>query len=137
MECKTDGCYKTARKQRRFCSSCIMEKFKNDNPVKYAYFTLRNNAKRRKKVFTISFDYFKKFCKKHEYIQKRGVTKFGLHIDRIVEELGYIEGNIQVLENHLNVKKIRLFENGKHFVEITNRHELKKSVVIDDKDAPF
>ncbi len=132
-QCKTEGCYKENARGKSICSSCAIEKFKANNPEKYAYFTLRQNAKRRKKVFTISFEYFKKFCKKHEYIQRKGITKLGLHIDRIIEELGYIEGNLQVLTNSENVKKIRRFENGKHFVEITN----KSSSILNEKNNPF
>lgn len=121
--CKSEGCYKNAAKTRNYCHSCRMEKFKNNNPEKYAYFILKNNAKRRHKVFNISFEYFLLFCKKHDYIQRKGITKQGLHIDRKDENLGYIEGNLQVLTNSENVKKIRKFEAGKHYVIITNKQD--------------
>lgn len=108
-------------KDRRVCSSCNIENYKANNPIKYAYFTLRNNAKRRGKEFNITFEYFKKFCKKHEYIQKKGITKTGLHIDRIKEDKGYIKGNLQVLTNSENVKKIRRHEAGIYKVVIISK----------------
>jgi hypothetical protein len=122
-QCKSEGCYKNSAKGKNYCHSCIIERFKTKNPEKYAYFVLKNNAKRRRKVFSISFEYFLKFCKKHDYIQRRGITKQGLHIDRKEEHLGYIEGNLQVLTNTENVKKIRKFEAGRHYVIITNKQD--------------
>ena len=102
--CITKKCRKIPKKGN-YCASCIINRFKNRHPEKYAYFILKNNAKRRGKIFEISFEYFLKFCKKHQYIARKGITKFGLHIDRINESIGYIEGNLQVLTNTENVKK--------------------------------
>ena len=61
--CKEEGCHKDAAKNRRYCHSCRMEKFKNSNPEKYAYFILRQNAKRRHKVFSFSSSTFYYFVK--------------------------------------------------------------------------
>lgn len=73
--------------------------------MKDSFLNLRSNAKRRRKIFTISFEYFKQFCYDTNYMWKKGRTKKSYSVDRIVEELGYIEGNIQALEVGKNKKK--------------------------------
>ena len=85
--------------------ACRMKEWRKKNPLKYAYRALRDNAKRRGKEFSISFEYFKKFCIKTEYEKKRGIFKDCYTIDRINPDLGYVEGNLQVLTNSENVKK--------------------------------
>lgn len=40
----------------------------------------------------------------------RGITKHSLHIDKIIDELGYIEGNLQILSNTDNVRKYLGYE---------------------------
>jgi hypothetical protein len=71
----------------------------------YAYDALKHNAKRRGKPFDLTFEQFKKFCVKTNYMQGKGRTKDSYSIDRIKEHLGYIEGNIQVLPVGKNKKK--------------------------------
>ena len=88
-------------KKGTLCSTCQRKK----NPVKYAYQTLKDNAKRRKKEFDISFEEFQEFCIKTRYIAKKGIYKDSLHIDRVSEQGGYTRKNIQVLTNSNNVKK--------------------------------
>ena len=70
-----------------------------------AFKTLRTNARRRGKVFTITFEYFKKFAIRVKYLELKGITKYAYHIDRIKEELGYIPGNLRLITNIANVKK--------------------------------
>ncbi len=132
--CQTKNCRKKQIGKKSFCSSCNIRRFKEKNPEKYAYFVLKNNAKRRWKVFTISFEYFKQFVVKTEYMAGKGITKTGLHIDRIKEHLGYVEGNLQILTNTENVKKYISFNYdpmGNHTFTV------KKSVVLDDANEPF
>jgi hypothetical protein len=40
----------------------------------------------------------------------RGITKYSLHVDKIVDALGYVEGNLQVLTNTDNVRKYLGYE---------------------------
>ncbi len=135
MSCKIKHCRKLPKGNKTICDSCSIRNFKKNNPEKYAYFVLRNNAKRRGKVFTISFGYFKQFAVNTEYMAGKGITKYGLHIDRKKEELGYIEGNLQVLTNTENVKKYIRYsydQNGK-----PENYKIVKSVVLDDTETPF
>lgn len=87
--------------KNNYCSKCQRLK----NPEKYAYQTLKDNAKRRKKNFELSFEDFKIFCIETNYIAKKGRRKDTLHIDRIKEQEGYTKENIQALTNSQNVRK--------------------------------
>lgn len=102
--CKTERCRKIP-KRGNYCASCIIRKFKEAHPEKYAYFVLKNNAKARKKVFTITFEYFLKFITKTKYMRGKGINVDSLHIDRKREEVGYVPRNLQVLTNKANLQK--------------------------------
>lgn len=108
--CETKGCRKKKAKTGRYCYSCLKNRYKARHPERYAYSVLKNNAKRRGKQFEISFEYFKKFAKRTEYMAGKGITKTGLHIDRKKEELGYIPGNLQAITNSENIKKYLKYE---------------------------
>lgn len=73
--------------------------------MRYAYQTSKDNAKRRKKPFDISFEDYSDFAVKVDYLRKKGITATSMHIDCIVDEIGYTKDNIQPLENSQNVKK--------------------------------
>ena len=79
--------------------------WRNNNPQKYSYNTLKNNAKRRDIDFKLTFEEFKQFCFECELINQRGRSKNSYHIDRIDENRGYEVGNLQMLTNIENVKK--------------------------------
>lgn len=87
--------------KNNYCSKCQRLK----NPEKYAYQTLKDNAKRRKKEFTLTFEEFKEFCVHTSYIARKGRSKNCIHIDRIKENCGYRKDNIQPLTNTENVRK--------------------------------
>jgi hypothetical protein len=73
--------------------------------VKTAYQNLRQSAQRRGKEFTLTLEEFEKFAIETNYIIGKGITKKGLHVDRINEDEGYHIWNIQVMENSDNIKK--------------------------------
>jgi len=87
------------------CSTCRSRRTRAADPIRYSYINLRTNAKRRGKVFTITLDYFRQFCYSTPYLTGKGRTATSWTVDRIIEELGYIEGNIQALQNADNVRK--------------------------------
>ncbi len=99
-----NGCRKQA-KQGRFCWSCLKSRYAEANPIKYAYQTLRLNAKRRGKVFELTLEQFTEFAIETDYINKRGRSRSSYHIDRIDETRGYSADNIQPLTNEENIKK--------------------------------
>lgn len=81
--------------------------------MKASYQTLKYNATRRNKVFTITFEYFEKFCYETNYMAGKGRSKSSYSIDRIKNELGYIPGNIQKLtvpENSRKKNKVLVYD---------------------------
>lgn len=105
LKCSSKNCRKSRAPKRRICWSCIELKKKLKDPIKYSYGTFRRNARRRGILFTISLEYFRKFAYEVDLTQKRGRVATAYHIDRKIDELGYVEGNLQLLTCHDNVMK--------------------------------
>lgn len=103
--CLTAKCRGVVPEHRRYCNHCRAERDKARDPEKYAYRTLKANAKRRKKVFAISLEEFRAFCYKTSLLVGRGRTADSWHIDRIRDNEGYTASNIQVLTNSQNITK--------------------------------
>lgn len=131
-KCTSYRCVKPLVKNSNLCHSCKKERFKLNNPVKYAWMVLRNNAKRRKKDFSLTLEEFKLFCVKTKLLVGRGIEKDSWHIDRIDEDEGYHAWNIQVLTNSENIKKYRTYDylTGKGSTETIVESE-------SDNDLPF
>jgi spore cortex formation protein SpoVR/YcgB (stage V sporulation) len=70
-----------------------------------AYRANKDNAKRRHKPHTITFDDFKEFCYRNDYMAGKGRTKESYSIDCIINEPGYVRGNLQRLTVSENSKK--------------------------------
>lgn len=105
MQCTSVGCKNSTVGNKTKCGTCTSRAYRLRHPIKAAYNNLRNNARRRGKEFSITFEYFKEFCTETNYILGKGKTKESYTIDRKVAELGYIPGNLQVLTNRNNVLK--------------------------------
>lgn len=113
MKCKTPRCRNDRAKHKTVCHTCNSRIFRENNPVKAAFFNLRQNAKRRGHVFTITFEDFKKFCRKTKYMAGKGRTKDSFSIDRINPAKGYEPGNLQLLtvsENSSKGKKLLVYD---------------------------
>lgn len=99
------------------CSACKRREWAENNPEKYLYANLRGNARRRGKVFKISYDAFLAFLVKENYLRrKRGRTKTSVSVDRDRNELGYIEGNLRAITLQENSVK-------RNFVDYFRRME--------------
>lgn len=120
-------------KNEAHCYRCLYKRRKEANPLKEAYRTLKQNAHRRGKVFTISFEYFRKFAVRVKYLSKVGIYSYSYHIDRIKEELGYIEGNIQLLKNPENVKKFLRWQHDQKGKPVEFKTETEKAVPITEE----
>lgn len=110
MTCRSKYCRNKAPKGSNYCYACQKRRYREKNPLRSSFQNLKDNAKRRGKEFSLSFDEFKKFAVKTGYINRKGKSKEGLHIDRIDVNKGYCIDNIQVLTNSDNVKKYWRFE---------------------------
>jgi len=145
-QCLVTGCTTPARKGKRVCCKHEHEIRKEKKPYLYWYGVLRRNAKRRKKVFTITLEYFTQFCNETGYIDKKGRKSGSMTIDRVIDELGYIEGNLQILEVGENSRK-QYTDYWKHHsdqtwtepaIDTSDIDGWPKKVVIDpDEEVPF
>lgn len=104
-KCIIEDCKRNAGKRSALCNTCRTRRWRKNNPMKASYIALRTNAKRRGKVFTITFEDFKEFCYETDYMTGKGRTKDCYSVDRIKEDLGYIRGNLQRLTVGNNKKK--------------------------------
>lgn len=80
-------------------------KWRENHPLLATFGNLRTNSKRRGKVFTITTEYFKKFCEGTNYLELKGRSAASLSIDREDNWKGYEEGNIRAITVHDNSVK--------------------------------
>jgi hypothetical protein len=105
MKCSTPYCRNQRAKHRTICGSCKTKKYRLNNPMKYAFQSLKDNAKRRGKEFNITFEDFKQFCNESDYLRGKGKSSTSYSIDRIDNTKGYTLDNIQILTLSENSKK--------------------------------
>ena len=84
-----------------------MRRWREHSPLKAAFATLRNNAKRRGIEFTLSLPDFALFCEQTNYLALKGLGPDDMTIDRINNYKGYEAGNIQMLTRRENSKQGR------------------------------
>ena len=71
-------------------------------------------------------------------MKKKGIYKNCYHVDRIVETLGYIEGNLQILEGSKNQKKYWIHYRRTKTADGYNfKTEIHKPDIDDYNDIPF
>jgi len=104
MNCSVNRCAKPVKSKGK-CRKHHLLEWRQANPIKYAYQTLKDNAKRRGKPFDLTLEQFEAFSIETKYIIGKGRTPTSLHIDRINEDGGYTMDNIQILDNSENIKK--------------------------------
>lgn len=104
LKCKT--CKRRPRaKHRTQCRHCSNKQHRETDLVRTAYEGIKARAKRKGREFTITLDYFRKFCYKVDYRAGLGRSADSYTVDRIIEEKGYVPGNLQKLTNSENVRK--------------------------------
>lgn len=129
--CETKYCRRKPHAGRKLCSTCRTRKYRLEHPVESSYQNLKQNAKRRGKIFDLTLDQFREFCVRTNYIQGKGTSKESYHIDRIDENIGYTIDNLQILTNTQNIKKYLKFsedERGKpdqFWVEKNKKQQIK------------
>lgn len=113
------------------CSACARADWALRNPEKYLYANLRGNARRRGKVFTITFEEFKAFLESENYLRrKRGRSKTSVSVDRVINELGYIAGNLKAITLQANSSK-------RHYVDYWRRLEEQHYSYEEDEKKYF
>lgn len=103
--CATLRCTRPTHAKNKFCSRCLMRRWRCNNPIQDIFNHLKSNAKRRKIEFTLTFSDLLEFCAKTGYHQKRGKLSVDFHIDRIDPNQGYTRDNIQIMLASENCRK--------------------------------
>lgn len=98
---------------------------------------LRDNAKRRGKIFELTFEQFETFAIKTQYYKKKGIYSDNYHIDRIDESKGYTIDNIQVLTNSANIKKFLSYKYDDHARRMVANVSIQRYENTPDPNVPF
>jgi hypothetical protein len=113
--CSEAGCTRPKSKHHSRCNYHRNLHEKATDLARWAFRKFRNNVKARREAapewkkshyaFEITLEYFREWCASTEILLGRGIYAESLHIDREIEELGYVPGNLKPLSNRLNVLK--------------------------------
>jgi hypothetical protein len=99
--CIVAGCGKRPGKRKggklkKMCHAHDRQEWAKRHPVKYKYANLKGNARRRRKEFTLSREYFESLVKDTGYVEQTKITPTALSIDRIRNWEGYTDDNVRV-----------------------------------------
>lgn len=133
-KCSTPYCRREAKRGGR-CWPCNRKREIDANPYRYWYQVLKDNAKRRRKPFALTFDYWVAWCDDNGYLALKGRSRFDATIDCKVAALGYVNGNIQPLAKSDNSVK---GTKSMHWNYITNTWEIvEQTAPPQADDLPF
>lgn len=99
-KCRTRYCRGTGhRKRGGLCGKCSMRRWRQANPVKYRLTVLRQRAARKGVPFNLTLPWLTQFLIDNPY------DPTTQHIDRVKVSLGYVMGNLQILDAGENIAK--------------------------------
>lgn len=82
----------------KHCWKCRARWLKKHHPVTYVLNMIRHSARKRKLPFTLTIEEFAGFCKRTQYLERRGNKPGCLTLDRIDMNEGYHLWNLQVMD---------------------------------------
>jgi len=103
--CRVSGCNRPVAPSRTICHTHKKQLDKIRDPIAAAYRTLKNNARRRNKTFTISKEEFRKWYIENNLGVVRGRKRGQYSIDRVQNLGGYSLDNIKLETVTFNTKK--------------------------------
>lgn len=106
--CANEDCASEAAPGRTICWKCKSRQFSKKNPIRKAWHNLKRSAVRREIKFELTLKYFTEWVTTGAgkgYMELAGMNGDDLTIDRIKPELGYVEGNLQLLTRTENSNK--------------------------------
>lgn len=117
QDCKTKFCrgrYHIKSHSRPYCQKCNTRRWKEKYPGHYAYNNLRHRAKQRGHSFTLTRERFMELWNQG-LKDNHGKGAGFLSVDRIRENEGYHDGNVQLLIIGENIRKhyVPYFQNQK------------------------
>lgn len=104
-KCATKGCKNNVAPGHLLCHKCYRKKWRDKNPVKYLFQNLKTNAKRRGKLFLLTYEEFHEFCMQTGYDKLKGTNACDLSVDRIDASKGYFKENIRAITVSENSSK--------------------------------
>lgn len=107
--CQAMFCRNTTRTQNggreKYCQRCKTRKWKQTNPIRYAYVKAKAKAKKRGIEFGLTLEEWTAFFQEHNLVTLRGPNKENLSIDRKRSSEGYHKDNIKILTVSENSRK--------------------------------
>jgi len=128
------------------CAKHDIARWRKRHPKTSAYYRLRNHAKARNILFTITYEYFKRICEEgvYDWSNRPGDQGRWPSIDRIDCKRGYVPGNIRVLtisENSMKNHRARyLPENARYYAmeeEERFAYQVEDEANRQDEEVPF
>jgi hypothetical protein len=98
-------CLKETEIGRTKSRSCRERIYRRRNPTQSALSKIRWRAKRDGIIFKLSQSYWEEFCETTGYLKLRGREKDKMSVDRKINSLGYVDGNLQMLSVGDNARK--------------------------------
>jgi len=102
---KKCACGEATAPRRTICYKCRTRGIRAKDPIRAIYYDLKRSAKKRNYEFAITLEYFKNIATEAKLVENRGRHAHSFTVDRIKNELGYIQGNIQILTRSENCTK--------------------------------
>jgi len=103
--CITSFCHRDPPVGQSRCCTCASRMWRANNPLKYAYYNLKNRAKQRGHEFTITVEDLRAVINGSNYLETHGRMRDCASIDRIDEFRGYEPGNLRVLTVSENARR--------------------------------
>jgi len=103
--CQAHACSSKKAPARTLCHRHLRILEKERDPVRYAYRVTRQNAKRRGKDWSITYEEWADFCARTRYLENKGRGPNSATLDRIDAAKGYSLDNIRILSLSDNSRK--------------------------------
>lgn len=104
--CVSWGCKRRAEKTKKRCSTCRSRLYRLRNPMRYAFYQVKESARKRNIGFELTFPQFEMFCKSTGYVDGKGQKPDSLTIDRIRTNEPYSWHNIRIMSHADNSSHI-------------------------------
>jgi hypothetical protein len=103
--CQAHACRNKKAGRAKLCHRHLRILEKERDPVRYAYRVTRQNAKRRGKDWSITYEEWAEFCSRTQYLENKGRGPNSASLDRIDPAKGYSLDNLRILSLSENSRK--------------------------------
>jgi hypothetical protein len=103
--CPLFGCRQPSRSKGVLCGRHSLRLWRMTNPLGAYFAQIRDRARERGQVFTLTLEQFREIVADTGYMEGRGRSAHCLHLDRIDASRGYEPGNVRVVTARENCVK--------------------------------